>query len=192
MARTRNPDSKILKVALALFSSGGYSETTMKEIARGVGMSVGALYLRFRNKEDLCLELVKDQTKDYEELALNTVQLSDDAGETLKNYISFCLGYALKKKQLISMLYREHRLHFLKPLRNRFMKNQRELIDSILIDGVNQGIIRPLDIKKTSLMIFASIRGAVMVKLIFGTGSAKEMGESLYDVISNGIRKDVS
>ncbi len=59
------PKSKVLRSALDLFSSKGYSETKMTEIARDSGLSVGALYLRFKNKEELCLELIKDQTKDF-------------------------------------------------------------------------------------------------------------------------------
>ncbi len=192
MARKKVPDSKILKTALELFSSRGYSETKMKDIAHEAGMSVGALYLRFRNKEDLCLELVRDQTKDYEDLAANIVESGRDPVQALKDYISFCLGYALKKKQLISMLYREHRLHFMKPLRNKFMKNQLSLIESMLKDGIRDGIIRPLDTEETALMIFASIRGAVMLRLIFGIGSSRNLGDSLFDLICNGIRKDVA
>ena len=184
--------SKILKAALDLFSAKGYAETKMTDIARAVNMSVGALYLRFKSKEDLCLELVKDQTKDYEKLAKSVVESCSDPVQALRDYISFCLEFALKKKQLISMFYREHRLHFLKPLRSRFMRKQQKLIESILGDGIEQGLVRPLNTQETGLIIFASIRGAVMLKLIFGTGSSKELGESLFDLISNGIRKDVT
>jgi AcrR family transcriptional regulator len=182
--------AKILKVALDLFSSKGYGETKMVDIAREAGLSVGALYLRFNNKENLCLALIEDQTKDYEELSCSVVRSCSDPVLALRDYISFCLGYASKKKQLISMLYREHRLQFLKPLRNTWMKNQQKLIEALLTDGIKKGIIRPLDTRTTALTIFASIRGAVLLRLIFGTGSPKILGESLFDLISNGIRKD--
>jgi AcrR family transcriptional regulator len=184
--------STILKAALDLFSAKGYAETKMTDVARSVDISVGTLYLRFKSKEDLCLELVNDQTKDYEKLAKSVVESCSDPVQALKGYISFCLEYALKKKQLISMFYREHRLHFLKPLRSKFMREQQKLIESILGDGIKQGLMRPLDTRETGLMIFASIRGAVMLKLIFGVGSSHELGKSLFDLISNGIRKDVT
>ena len=186
------PKSSILKAALDLFSAQGYSETKMTDVAREVGISVGALYLRFRSKEDLCLELVRDQTKDYEALTAGLVESCGSPVQALEEYINFCMGYALKKKQLISMLYREHRLQFLKPLRNRFLRNQRELIESILKDGIEKGILRPLDTRKTALVIFGSIRGAVILKLIFGVGSSGVLSESLFDLICNGIRKDVA
>lgn len=183
--------STILKAALTLFSEKSYAETKMSDVAREVGISVGALYLRFENKEDLCLELIKDQTKDYEKLAGDVVRSCSNPVCALRDYISFCLGYAFKKKKLISMLYREHRIQFIKPLRDGFMKSQLKLIETILTEGAEQNVFRSIDIKKTALTIFASIRGAVMLRLIFEVGSPKQLGESLFDVLCNGIRREV-
>lgn len=190
--RGKAPISKILKVALHLFSSKGYAETKMTDIARETGISVGALYLRFNSKEDLCMALINDQTKGYEKLAKRVTGADKEPLQALRDYISFCLEYAFKRKQLISMLYREHRLSFLQPMRKTFFKTQHRLIEGILISGIKKGAIRPLDTNDTALMIFASIRGAVMLRLIFGVGSSRGLGESLYDLVSNGIRKDAS
>jgi len=41
-------------------------------------------------------------------------------------------------------------------------------------------------------MIFASIRGAILLKLVFGVGDAKAISNSLFKLIINGIRKDMS
>ncbi|UCD35662.1 MAG: TetR/AcrR family transcriptional regulator [Nitrospiraceae bacterium] len=183
------PKPEILKTALKLFSDRGYSETKMTDIAREAGLSVGALYLRFRSKEYLCLELIQDQTRDYEELAEAVVASCSGADEALEKYIAFCLGYAFRKRQLITLLYREHRLHFLKPVRSAFMRSQQKLIESILHDGIRKGIMRPMDVKKMSLMIFAGLRGAIMLKLFFGIGSAPWLSKSLFDLISSGVRK---
>lgn len=179
-------------MALELFSSKGYSETKMADVARTVGLSVGALYLRFGSKQELCMELIKYQTKDYEGLARNVVESNSDPLQALRQYMLFCLEFALKKKQLISMFYREHRLEFITPLRKDFVKTQHKIIESILVKGIEKGAIRNLDTNKTAMTIFASIRGAVMLKLIFGVGSSKALGESLFDLISNGIGKEVS
>jgi AcrR family transcriptional regulator len=182
--------AKILGAALDLFSEKGYAETKMTDVAQKVGMSVGALYLRFKSKEDLCRELIMDQTGDYEKLTSSLVEANADPVQALHDYITFCLGYALKKKKLISMIYREHRLSFLRTLRNRFMKKQLALIEGMLSEGVRQRKLRRLDTEQTALMIFACIRGAVMLKVFFGVSPAKEMNESLFALIFGGIGKD--
>ena len=182
------PKSKVLRSALDLFSSKGYSETKMADIARGSGLSVGALYLRFKNKQELCLELIEDQTKDFVERIEN---LPDgDPVEALRNYIAMNLEYSLQKRQLLSLFFKEYNLPFLQPLRRNFFRAQHRIISDILISGIKRGFFRSMDTKDTASMIFASIRGAVLLKIIFGIGEVKKMGDSLFQLIANGIRKD--
>ncbi|MDO8281148.1 MAG: TetR/AcrR family transcriptional regulator [Thermodesulfovibrionia bacterium] len=180
--------TRVLKAALKLFSSKGYSGTKMTDIAQEVGLSVGALYLRFKSKEEVCLELIKDQTKDFSEF---TKSLSSQPPlKALKIYIDTNLEVAFKKKQLISLLIKEHDMPFLKPFRKNFLKTQHDIIMDILKAGIKSKDFRPLDIDDTALMIFACIRGGILLRLRFETGDEKKMGDSLYDLITKGIRKD--
>jgi len=45
---------RIMDAAKRLFSSKGYTETTMEDIANDVELSASTLYLYFKNKEELC------------------------------------------------------------------------------------------------------------------------------------------
>ena len=47
---------QILDAAAKCFSRGGFSATSMPEIAAEAGLSVGALYRYFSSKEDLFLD----------------------------------------------------------------------------------------------------------------------------------------
>lgn len=51
--RTRNTVRRIEQVAVGLFASKGVAETTVKDIARGTGLSEGALYRHYASKDDL-------------------------------------------------------------------------------------------------------------------------------------------
>lgn len=160
----------------------------MTDIAQEVGLSVGALYLRFKSKEEVCLELIKDQTKDFSEL---TKSLSAQPPlKALKIYIDTNLEVAFKKKQLISLLIKEHDMPFLKPFRKNFLKIQHGIIMDILKAGIKSRDFRQLDIDDTALMIFACIRGGILLRLRFEAGDETRMGDSLYDLITKGIRKD--
>ncbi len=59
VAQMRHPDPNadrqeaILNAAFHAFSIYGYRRVTMDDIARGAGMSRSALYLHYRNKEDI-------------------------------------------------------------------------------------------------------------------------------------------
>jgi len=50
---------QLLKAAHRLFMKKGYRETTTEQIARRAGLTKGALYFHFRNKEDILFELVR-------------------------------------------------------------------------------------------------------------------------------------
>ena len=51
--RTKNTVKRIEHVAVGLFASKGVAETTVKDIARGAGLSEGALYRHYASKDDL-------------------------------------------------------------------------------------------------------------------------------------------
>jgi flavin-dependent dehydrogenase/AcrR family transcriptional regulator len=55
MEKTKNAETsqRILDAALALWNEKGYSQTTMRELARRLGMGVSSLYFYFRSKEEI-------------------------------------------------------------------------------------------------------------------------------------------
>lgn len=177
--------SEVLKAALALFSSQGYAETKMVDIANASGLSVGALYLRFRSKEDLCLALIKDQTDDFQRAA-DTVDI-DEPLRSLRDYIAFNLEYAFQRRQLLSMFIREHRLPFLQPLRKDFYDTQIRLIRKILLAGRKKGVFSAAKPSQTASVIFATIRGVILLKVIFGIGEAKTLSNELFCLVTQGL-----
>src|SRR5512133_2651980 len=48
---------RILDVALELFNEQGYDKTSLREIAKRLGVTKAALYYHFERKEDILLEL---------------------------------------------------------------------------------------------------------------------------------------
>jgi AcrR family transcriptional regulator len=183
------PRAEVLKTALDLFSSKGYSATKMSDIAGKVGISVGALYLRFKSKEALCLELIKDQRKEFDRLTDNLPY--QDPQKALKAYIALNLEFAMKKTKMLSMFMREHKLPFIKPVRKNFLDAQKKIIRDILSAGVKNGIFRKVNSEDTAYIVFACIRGTILLKHVFGIGTVKNLTNSLYDLITNGIRKDI-
>ncbi|WP_324170520.1 TetR/AcrR family transcriptional regulator [Sulfurimonas sp.] len=51
---------KILKVSTTLFSELGYKGTSIRKIARNVGIRESAIYNHYRSKEDIFLDVAKD------------------------------------------------------------------------------------------------------------------------------------
>ena len=69
----------ILDAAFMAFSSYGYRRTAMEDIAQAVGISRSALYLHFRNKEDIFKSLA---ARYFEEAAVNVAAELAKQGQT--------------------------------------------------------------------------------------------------------------
>ena len=57
---TEQRRAEILEAALGLFSSKGFHDTTMEEVAKEAGVAKGTIYLYFQSKEHLLLALKRD------------------------------------------------------------------------------------------------------------------------------------
>lgn len=60
---------RILAVALTLFREQGYAKTTMRQIAKDAGMSLGAAYHHFANKQAIVYAYYEQQSATHEETA---------------------------------------------------------------------------------------------------------------------------
>jgi AcrR family transcriptional regulator len=74
----------IKQVALVLFANKGFTEATTDDIANALGLKKQSLYSHFRNKNQILLEVVKDQSHFvYHELQLTICLLTDKAASIL-------------------------------------------------------------------------------------------------------------
>ena len=64
--RSEATRSALIELAVQLFSTRGYAETSMRDIAREGPVSMGAIYLHFKNKAELLVEAL--ETKISEDL----------------------------------------------------------------------------------------------------------------------------
>jgi AcrR family transcriptional regulator len=80
----------ILSAAGELFSSEGYERTSMRKIAQRIDYSPTAIYLHFRDKEDL-LRCLCEET--FERLAERFEQIADPAADPVSRLKGTCRAY---------------------------------------------------------------------------------------------------
>jgi AcrR family transcriptional regulator len=84
---TPNPPTKsaaatrkrILSVAANLFAEKGYANTTVRDIAAGLGISNPSLYYHFPSKADILLELIAEPLACVERAVVAAMQLEGEA-----------------------------------------------------------------------------------------------------------------
>jgi AcrR family transcriptional regulator len=87
----------IMDAARDLFAEKGYQHVSMRQIARELGYSHGALYYHFKNKAELFFALVEDHFKMLNTILEDIMKLELDNRDKLKQifvgYIKFGLTY---------------------------------------------------------------------------------------------------
>ncbi len=94
---------RILNAALRLFDQYGVEQVSMNQIATEAQIGPGTLYRRYRNKSELCLDLIKDNIfllfEDIE--AFLNEHGTDSAGQRLKGILSLFIRFRETKAQLL-------------------------------------------------------------------------------------------
>lgn len=95
---------RILDAAIKLFEEYGVERVSMNQIAHEAKVGSGTLYRRYRNKSELCLDLIKDNV----ELLFNDIEdyldqnHSDPPSQRLEGVLRLFICFREKKAQLIT------------------------------------------------------------------------------------------
>lgn len=82
--------SGIMATAIDCFARYGYAGTSIDRIARAAGVTKGALYYHFRDKEQLLFAAVKERVEAFEQHVLGRVAKVDDPAEALREIARIC------------------------------------------------------------------------------------------------------
>lgn len=88
--------SGIIATAIDCFARYGYAGTSTDRIARAAGVTKGALYYHFRDKEQLLFAAVKERIEAFEQHVLGRVERVDDPAEALREIARICALNAME------------------------------------------------------------------------------------------------
>ena len=103
-------DPRLLSAAKEEFLKKGYEKSSLASICKAAGATTGALYKRYKGKEDLFSAVVRDTVRDMEEY-VSGMEKTDLAGYTDRElYDSFSMSAEINR-QWLKFLY-DHREGF--------------------------------------------------------------------------------
>jgi AcrR family transcriptional regulator len=153
---------RIIDAAMAVFSAKGYAKASIREIAKAAGISIGGVYLYFKNKEDLYRNLIKERKSGLRQAIETTLGKSKTASDALSLFIKLYLDYAVKHKEFIILHIREHGFTFGAHEKRQFFKQQRKLIEQIIQRGIRSGEFRKCDPQDMATILMGLLRGIVL------------------------------
>jgi len=153
---------KILRAALKTFSGRGYSGVSIREIAKASAVSVGGLYIYFRNKGELYRSLIKESIREKEQSIKKIVEAEASPSRALSALLEFHLDYAKKNKDLILMNIKEHGFTLGMDIRKEYFRRQVSLIEDMIQSGIKENEFRKCNAHETAEIIMAALRGIVL------------------------------
>jgi AcrR family transcriptional regulator len=132
---------EIVKAAVDLFIRKGFHKTTVREIARKFGMSIGTLYEYIRTKEDI-LYLVCDYIhSNVSDKVRPSLTINGDSIDTLKKAIFNYFAIIHEMQDYILFLYQETKSlsHDARKYIFRAEEEMTRIFEEILIQCIDEG-----------------------------------------------------
>ncbi len=85
-----------MDVAIDCFARYGSQATSIDRIAKAAGVTKGALYYHFKDKEELLFEAVKNRVGQFERRVVGDLSPISDASAALRELARVCLEHATK------------------------------------------------------------------------------------------------
>ena len=164
-ARPEPSRKHLLAAAIDCFARFGYQGTSIDRIARHAGVTKGALYYHFRDKEELLFEAVSGRVGEFEQHVLAEVGPASDALASLKRVIDACFFHATvsnHRRFIITLMIEALDTNpQLSAKFQRILRRMRFFLADVVRRGQDDGNVRrDVDPEETAALIAATIMGA--------------------------------
>jgi AcrR family transcriptional regulator len=185
----RSVRAKILAAAVQLFAEYGYHAATMREIAQIAGIQAASIYYHYPSKQALLVEIMESHMRqlnaNLERLIRKPHEVKQCLYEAISNHIQLHTAYKSEFFIIdteIRALEGENRGKIL-TLRDQY----EDLIQELLHEGMEQGVLRQTDIKVSSYAIIAMCTQVAQWFRPTGRLSVQQVIEMYFQMITEGL-----
>jgi AcrR family transcriptional regulator len=156
----------ILDAALKTFSERGYEDASMRMIAETAHMSVGSLYLHFRNKDELCLVMMQRNFEDFLISVKSAIDKAKNPVDAMRAYIRTSIKHTIRHKEMVLAKSKKHGFTFGIELKRIYFNKQRNFLEGIVKEGIKSGYFNPCNVKETAKIIMSTLRGFILSMIV--------------------------
>ena len=163
--RSEDPRQQVLDTVLVLFRERGYFATSIQDISRESGVSVGSLYHHFGDKEGIARALyqtlMEQMSRRISWISARHGSVHDQCRDIVKTLFDMTESSPLV---MDFMLYAKHK-DFLPEEKPICSSRPFELMRTIVAAGMQSGEIRQMDIMVASTSLFGGPIRMIMARL---------------------------
>lgn len=159
----------ILDAAMKIFARVGYDKTTMNDIAKEAGYSKANMYFYFKNKEEVFLDLLKDEMKKRRGMLQGILQMKVAPESKIGQFIENSFRYVNEHIDLIRILHSEQnklsQLGKKEKFRKDLLNDQFATINilaKIINEGIESGEYRKTDSREVAMLLMGMVGAAIM------------------------------
>jgi len=153
----------IIKTAQQLFQRDGLHEVTMEGIAEATGKAKSSLYYYYRSKEEIWDSVMDIEINEIVTDISQAVNKSRTTEEKIRAFCGTMVKSLRKKRTLYNIAYGGNivvkRNRSTGGIRKRFVQRESVLFNEILLEGIKNGELRPLNAKDQEIMVFVLLSG---------------------------------
>lgn len=190
--RVQTKREVILEAAVQVFSTKGYHNARMEEIAAVAGIGKGTIYEYFDSKLQLFQDMMESSLQIYytrmDLPKLETLPFEERMLVLFESHIAFCR----EQKELTRVIFWDTEIwdEELKDWTYNLRNEKEERLTEIVQESIERGEIRDVDARLLTLMIIGTL-GSLWVPITLDDWdiSPGDMAAQLTDMIMRGIKK---
>lgn len=164
-ARLENGRRDLTDIAIDCFARYGYQATTIDRIAKAAGLTKGAIYYHFKDKEDLLFAAVKNRVSQFENRVTEDLLPVQDAVAALRGVTAICLEHATKsnhRRFIVTLMVEALQTNARLSAQFRHMMERfRVFLRGVIEVGQQSGVFRPdLDATSAATVYAGAVMGA--------------------------------
>jgi AcrR family transcriptional regulator len=188
---TLNRKQQILIIATRLFEKKGYNASSMRDLAKEVGVEPASLYSHFRSKEDILKTVCNRIGDEFFEEQEEWINEKDNPVEQLRAAIVAHIKVISNNIGSASVFFKEWK-YFTEPNFTAFAAKRSSYESSfrnIIQKGIEQDYFEEVDVNFIIKLLFSMMNDTSDWYNKEGELSPKAVAENIHLLIYNGIKK---
>ncbi len=154
-----------MEVSRRMLMKHGFGKMSMRKIAKQVEVSATSIYLHFKNKDELLLELIDLSIANLTRAINKNVEEGDDPVTKLEKMADSFLDFAIKYPQEYEIIYMVRPEEMPEYPKEKFEQVRKiyEMLADILREGDRAGMLKVDNPLTSSYIIWAQLHGVASV-----------------------------
>jgi TetR/AcrR family fatty acid metabolism transcriptional regulator len=162
--------SELLSAARAVFARRGFHEATIDDIAHEAGVAKGTVYLYFESKQQIYLEALRFGIESLNAEMNAKAQSAGGCADKLRQLVAAKIEFFDKHRDFFQIFHSEFGHAGTDAAGLTLCKDlyfeQAKVIERVLQEGIQEGSVRKVNLKKTALSIADLTRGIATQRML--------------------------